>query len=397
MDARASVRHAAAGDARLSIGHNPTHVQDQDFIEEKKPSPRLFKIWKKGARADFPGIPNEGGSTNQRLPVATARGEILTFSRSSRLNLMRTLATVETAASAYTMALTLPGKFEHLSRAFVKRCFLRLCDNFTAKAAKDPDFRNVSFFWKQELQKRGAIHFHLLIYGVTNYDESSNHAKVHHWIAGKWNELVAVGIDEEGRHAHLAWHRHLTNFEEVKNIHGYFAKYLGKDEKDLVAEEPIPGRWWGRINSKAVPFAACSDLELPLPVAVFAQRVARKIRQKRADAAKFNAQMRKINFVNSEGKPTISQFALWFGRQRKFVTESDERPFIAHAAVIAGRTYRDPEVGFSDPVRFGRFPFSKRMRFAGVKLVGVDAPALSLRIMKYAGERFRDHLSNRPF
>jgi hypothetical protein len=396
VDARASVRRAAAGDARLSIGHNPTLVQDQDVTEPDKPSPRVFKVWKKGARADFPGIPNEGGKGNQNPPSGAVRGDVLTFSRASRLNLMRTLATVETAAVGYTMALTLPGRFEHLSRAFVKRCFLRLCDQFTAKAAKDPDFREVSFFWKQELQKRGAIHFHLLLYGITNYDERSNLWKVQKWIAHKWNELVAVGISEEERHQHLAWHRHHSNFDKVANIHGYFAKYLGKDEADLVADEAIPGRWWGRVNSKAIPFAVCSDLELPPQMAVYSQRIARRIRQKRADAAKHRAQMKKINFVDCDGNPTISQFGLLIGLQRKTLRESDERGLIAHAAVLAGKHHRHSD-GYSDPVRFGRFALSKRMRFAGVKLVGVDAPALSLRILRYAGERFREWLGNRPF
>lgn len=308
---------------------------------------------------------------------------------------MRCLATVDREAPGYTMALTLPGRFEHMSRAFCKRAFLRLCDRFTAKSAKSYSFQSVGFFWKQELQKRGAIHFHLLFYGIT----PDNQQEVHLWFTRQWNDLVAVGLREEEKQEHFNVHIHPKNFEAVRNIHGYFAKYLGKAETDLVADEAIPGRWWGKVQQKAIPFAEEASLELPLKVAVYAQRVARKIRQKRADAAKHTAQMRKIGMTREDGSPLISQFGLLIGRRsnKDPMTSQDFRVFQAKAAVEIAAAHRDPEEGFSDPVRFGRFRLPQATRFSGVKLVGVEAPSLALRILRYAGERFREHLANSPF
>ncbi len=53
--------------------------------------------------------------------------------------------------------------------------------------------------------------------------------------------------------------------QEVGDFAGYFAKYLGKNEEAQAARDPIPGRWWGKVNKQNIPWAEMKELELPPP------------------------------------------------------------------------------------------------------------------------------------
>jgi len=295
---------------------------------------------------------------------------------------MRFLATVDQKAKGYTMCFTMPGTFRHMSNALVKSSWITLCNRFTAKAAKDPVFRRAGYFWKQELQRRGALHFHTLFYGISSKEART----IQKWMARQWNLLVTGTLDPEERAKHLRWHLHRDNMAEVENIQGYFAKYLGKAEEEMVLDDPVPGGWWGAVNRKAIPWAECSELVLLPKVAVIAQRVARKIRQKRADNAKHRAICKKLGMVDFDGNPLASQFDLLRGNNS----------FMGMAVKYASARHTDSQ-GKPAPLRPGRFKLPDACKYSGVKLVGVDAPALALRIMRYAGERFRHHLETHPF
>ncbi len=378
--------------AHLSMGHISSTSKNEAVAEKPKPSQTSVRIWAKGSRCDFPGIQ----SSNPRLknrppPKRTPRGRIETLSDSSRRNLKLTLHTITFEALAYTMALTLPGCTDGIPGDFAKRCFIMLCNRMTA--SRIPEIRLIGMMWKQELQKRGEVHFHLVLYGVTE----ENRRSVQRWIAQQWNELICAGSTAEDRASHLWWHLRdgstrsggynpkADNMQEVCDFAGYFSKYLGKEEKAEVARDPIPGRWWGKVNKQNIPWAEMKELELPERMRIHCQRIARKIRQKNADAAKFRNIMRALDLVRltgpNKGQAIFSQFFLTCGQGRKGTTFGNS---LRKMFEIEGK-------------RLGRVRFPAALKFSAVKLTGKSAVTSGKRILEYARDRFRDDLETCPF
>jgi hypothetical protein len=378
--------------APLSMGHISSTSENKRAAGKPKPSQTSVRIWPKGSRCDFPGIQ----ASNPRLihsppPKRVPRGKIETFSDSSRRNLKLTLHTITLDALAYTMALTLPGCTDGISGAYAKERFIVLCNRMTA--SRIPAIRQIGMMWKQELQKRGEVHFHLVLYGVTEETRRS----VQRWIAGQWNELICSRSSAEDRAKHLWWHLRdgctrsgrydpkADNMQEIRNFAGYFAKYLGKDEKAQAARDPIPGRWWGKVNKPNIPWAEMKEQELPLRMRIHCQRIARKIRQKKADAAKHLGIMRELDLLRlsgpNKGQPCFSQFFLACGKGRK--------------GTAAGNTFRT--IFDLEGQSFGPVRFPAAIKFAAVKLTGKSAVSTGKRILEYARDRYRDELETCPF
>jgi len=308
-------------------------------------------------------------------PRRSKRGKVLTLSESSRRYLQRVLSTIDRKAPAFTMCISCPGVWEASQNPAAKEVFTLLLKQMTS--SRDVRIRSVGLVWKQEIQSRGAVHFHFLLWGVT----SESRSFVHEWIATRWNALVCRRSDSQARADHLAVQLHEKNFQEVRNMANYFAKYLGKDDKAVLIGDPIPGRWWGKINSDSIPFAEKSVLiDPPARFRVICHRIVRKLRQKKANAAKHAAIQRKMGFVHpsgpSKGKPFYSQFDLECGPRRHVL-----RPEIEH---------------FSGS-RLGPYHFPGLLKTSAVILTGEHAPATAKRILSYAGQAFRDYLEANPF
>ena len=120
------------------------------------------------------------------------------------------------------------------------------------------------YIWKMEPQKRGSIHFHLLVFGVKfiPYD----------WIADTWARIVARGgeIDEEQRKAGTS----IQLAESGKAARHYLEKYIGKVLGDN--DNPIdePGRYWG---ARRMEQYQGERLDVPLRSRAGAVEVARTI------------------------------------------------------------------------------------------------------------------------
>jgi hypothetical protein len=401
--ARDSGHRPAPAVPLLSIGHNPTQIDDKPVPKPKAAPRRVVRIWKGAARADFPGIPNLDPNASRTQANGATRGKVLTFSRASRRNLSRQLATILVEPQAHTMALTLPGKFDHLSTELVKRCFRRLCDQFAAKASRDDVFRKVGFYWKQELQKREALHFHLLLYGI----EGGKNSPIRAWIVRTWNLLICSHPETApgDKEKHRWFHDRDENFQPVKDMHNYFAKYLGKAEMDLIAKEPIPGRWWGVCNRKGIPYASCSELPVPERFAIICQRITRRIQRERINEAHHRAVMKQIGMLDLNGKPLVSRFGMLRANDRwipkhveigQCYSTIELARLLAHAANHLAAVHRDFN-GVLDPLRIGKIKSTRRATHAGASLLGKHTPSLGTSILKFAADHYRNFLENRPF
>lgn len=405
VDARDSVRRPPEGASRLSMAHNDT----VPFVPEP-PKPKTFSVYKGASLGRTPGVNNAGASSNSKPPACGKKQMIERFSQSSRNNLKNKLAMIRTDAVLYTMCLSLPGYVEHFTHGLVKLAFLKFLKRLTAKCSRDARFREVSGVYKQELQRRLELHFHLVFAGVT----PENLDVVWNWCADQWIDCVMAipGMPreivlEETRKmqaVHLFAGTKRNKFEDSNfqllrgDFHSYFAKYLGKQDEAHVSEFPIPGRWWGFFNKAYVPFGELREIVLPERVAVHSHRVARRIRQARADDAKYRALCRKFDRMDGK-RPKVSRFELeqavqrWNRHAGMLRTEEDVPEFFRR--VRGGRSdsgalgflldLHAAKHPFRDLVSGYRFPAA--MKYSAVTLTGKHVPEMMVRILHYAGAR----------
>lgn len=373
-DARDSARRPPPADAALlSMGHNPS---------PSNPHPPVVRLWTEGTRADCPSIPNLRPGTGKVLRPGndSKRGKVTEFTAKSRRNLVRKLGTLKTSAKCFTMALTLPGQLEHLTREQILEAFAKLERRYTARAR----FASVPIVWKREIQKRGAVHWHFLIYcPLDGYEGAALMDEVHQWFVRQWNSLVCAGASEKTREEHRWWHARAENFEPVKDMAGYFAKYLGKDED---ASGALPGRWWGSWNKGALPESPCEATFVPLRVAVDVHRAFRKIRQKRANEGKQKAIAARL-WNKGMGKSWFDlsrPLSLWdLERLRMGYTPEGRNPrwarFLLACSVNSAK---------GSGLRWGKFRFNgDGANTASIVLVGKDAPNIGLRLLGWSAER----------
>jgi hypothetical protein len=170
------------------------------------------------------------------------RGRITGFSRVSRRNLLRRLASINRSAfrafkgRLISITLTYPAEYPedpevckgHLM-AFRKR-LKRKYGRFAA-------------FWRMGVQERGAFHFHLLLFVPLSFGSVKG---LRCFVSSSWYEVC--GKISEG---HL---RAGTRVEEVrswKRATSYAEKYLAKKEE--FPEDSQTGRIWGVWNQELLP------------------------------------------------------------------------------------------------------------------------------------------------
>lgn len=176
------------------------------------------------------------------------RGQVHGFSKASRRRLMQKLAQVKQDARPLFLTLTYPGEFP-LAAADWKRDFDKWCKRLHRK------YPGAGLVWRLEPQKRGAPHYHVLLYGVQISVEFRE------WLRLSWYECVNSG---DIKHYHRG-----TDVEAVRSHRGvrsYAGKYLAKVQAppQQVNQDgeilPMPdwsavGRWWGVRYGENLPWS----------------------------------------------------------------------------------------------------------------------------------------------
>jgi hypothetical protein len=201
--------------------------------------------------------------TEKGQPIRGATGErrakITGYSASARLRMLRALLSVQGVAMTgqdegglqvervFFVTLTFPKNFPSPRDAKV---FFQTWEKRLRRA-----FPGCSAFWKLEPQRRGAPHFHLMLFMPAGWQWSRadgsrmSVADLRHFSAQAWFE-IAGGGDEK----HLRWHHRPLSFQVMKSWRGvssYGAKYIGK----VIDHEAWgdPGRFWGIIGRRFLP------------------------------------------------------------------------------------------------------------------------------------------------
>jgi hypothetical protein len=180
-----------------------------------------------------PGRPGGGGP----------RGEITEFSKASRRRLLRLLNSInrDEADLPYFVTLTYHhawpedrrGRNAHLE-AFRKR-LERVYGQFSA-------------VWRLEFQKRGAPHYHLLMW-LPVPPAKHRLAVLRQRIAAAWTEIAGYGSTDHARAG--------TKVEiprSWRGVNSYAAKYMGKLEQ-LQGGTASVGRFWGTWRREMLPIS----------------------------------------------------------------------------------------------------------------------------------------------
>jgi hypothetical protein len=183
----------------------------------------------------------QGSSSSHR--GGGIRGKIRGFSRGSRRNLLRRLAAINRSAfrsfegKVYFLTLTYPHEWPenpNVSKRHLKAFLKRLERRYGRFAA----------FWRLGIQKRGAWHYHLLLF--TPRSSFGSVRELRHFVAFSWYEVC--GKVSEG---HL---QAGTNVEVVRKWHAMRSRaerYLAKEEE--FPEDMQTGCVWAVWNADLLP------------------------------------------------------------------------------------------------------------------------------------------------
>jgi len=210
-----------SGAARLS-----SKVHKTPFIE-----------WSSGA-----GLLKVSRGIEKDAPKGGKRGKVKGFSFASRRRLMYTIAKIKLDAElpvfitlTYPMLFPSPMESKKHIDAFRKR-LLRA-------------FPGIGYIWKLEPQERGAPHYHIMAWGVSEMD-------LKNFIPEVWFEIAGGGDM-----LHLAFHegrlhnQHCVNKVRSRNgVMRYASKYLGKTFDVAGWTEIYPGRFWAVVQKENIPF-----------------------------------------------------------------------------------------------------------------------------------------------
>jgi len=192
------------------------------------------------------------------------RGKIYSFTGQARLRLLKKVMQIERKYEPIMLTLTYPGEWKQYDYKENLRVFK---ERFKRK------YPQGSFLWKLEYQKRGAPHFHLLLFNV-------NYKSVMLWAKKAWYETVKSG---DIRHFRAG-----TRVEIAKNrskMISYMCKYVTKVETDKIKElidagiigEHGLGRFWGKCGDIELILDKGLTMRLPVGIAYDLKRIFRRM------------------------------------------------------------------------------------------------------------------------
>ncbi len=291
----------------LSQGHKSTHAF---ILEVADGGGRIIIRQPRSPMDAFPAPEGQGEAKVELLKALRGisgsqdpdpvpkRGKIHEWSDSSRRNFRKFMGGLKLGAldGGMLVGLTYPEEFPAPESHDVYKGDL--------KAFKERFLRRFprgSFTWKLEFQKRGAAHFHLVVFGIGEGDEALRSWKA--WVDRAWYQVVASG-DEK----HL---RAGVTSEWVRSrggAVGYLVKYLGKDDQTRPGD--FTGRYWGLCNKDALPLAPVIREEKSDRDAVLIRRVIRKMTESQVKERRMKGALKKIGLW-AEWGATVMDLEAW--------------------------------------------------------------------------------------
>lgn len=229
--------------APLSTAHKRINLQAGEGVgwAHKTPTPTPlhspFAEWRENA-----SFLKVSKAEPQKRVGGGLRGVVKGFSMGSRRRLMTKIAGVRRDAPLPCfVTLTYPNIFPEPKQS---KYHLKLFIQSLKRA-----YPEAGIIWKLEPQKRGAPHYHLLVWGCDVKDLKG-------FVPEAWFDIAG-----EGDNLHLLWHegklknKHCT--QQVHSFHGvwaYASKYLGKTFEVAGWDSKAVGRFWAVVSPANIPF-----------------------------------------------------------------------------------------------------------------------------------------------
>lgn len=250
----------AIGGPLGAAGLSKPHIRTGGECQKPKPS----ITWYPGASLVDVNVPRL--RPHQPPKDSKPRGRIKEWSASSRARLKCFLGTLRREELAHALIVTLtypidcPAPEDHA----VYKGHLHTFQIYLRRK-----WPSCSGIWKLEFQKRGAAHYHLMLYGLHRVELEVVRA----WVRTTWYRLAHNGDKHLGMRA--------TQVDPIKSVGGavyYLIKYLSKDDQTMPGN--FSGRYWGKINKPFLPAVEPVIVEQEEKRVLLVRRIARKKMQK---------------------------------------------------------------------------------------------------------------------
>jgi hypothetical protein len=220
------------------------------------------------------------------------RNRVKGFSRASRTNLLRRLASINRSAfrafKGRIIFVTLTYSHEYpqdpeLCKRHLKALRKRL----------QREYKSFAAFWRLGIQERGAWHFHLLLFVGPSFGSVD---KLRRFISSSWYEVT--GKVAEG---HLRAGTRVEAVKKWRQVTSYVERYMAKPEEFPDGLET--GRIWGIWNEELLP-VRWEKVEVSLRDAFRIRRIYRKLAKRKGSGS-----LRRITvFVRHENVVRLLEF-----------------------------------------------------------------------------------------
>src|SRR5215213_4312073 len=197
------------------------------------------------------------------------RDKVRGFSRESRTNLLRRLASINRRVfksfkgRMIFVTLTYPGEYPQepvVCKRHLKALRKRL----------QREYKSFAAFWRMGIQQRGAWHFHLLLFVGRSFGTIG---ELRRFISSSWYEVT--GRISEG---HLRAGTSVETIRKWKEATSYLERYMAKPEEFPAGLQT--GRIWGVWNKELLP-VRWESAEVSLRDAFRIRRLYRKLARRK--------------------------------------------------------------------------------------------------------------------
>jgi len=220
------------------------------------------------------------------------RDRVRGFSRASRRNLLRHLASINRSAfrafKGRMIFVTLTYPCEYPKEPDV-------CKNHLKALRKrlQREYGSFAAFWRLGIQQRGASHFHLLLFVGPSFEPIS---ELRRFISSSWYEVT--GKVSEG---HLRAGTRVEAVRKWKQVTSYVERYMAKPEEFPKGLQT--GRIWGIWNENLLP-VRWKTVEVSLRDAFRIRRIYRRLAKRKGSGS-----LRRITvFVRYENVLRLLEF-----------------------------------------------------------------------------------------
>lgn len=203
---------------------------------------------------------------NQGNPNPVKRSKVREFSKASRKRLLRLFSKIDLSLVASPVFLTLTYHYGFKSDPLLCKKHL----NAFLQYLRD-NFPSLSYIWRLELQKRGAPHYHFMLFSLPG-DSILSSPIFERDLRFAWHRIA-----DPSSNAHLRFGFQLIQISSFRMAYSYVSKYCAKESSNELL--PGFGRRWG--FSRNLPISPLFNFELPSEMYYLVRRIARRFYKKR--------------------------------------------------------------------------------------------------------------------